>query len=303
MIQRDNILMPDLCHRHYPMHFATALHLLRKMGIAPERIDIVAVGTYQNYRGEIQEQNPKAGTAIDRDTRISLRIGHKSAVDLMPYQFFYGLRGITDRADNFEEQARKLMAPFDAALIRRLATAAFETLKFNFGFLDVDQIGSFLKLFDFEQYDRRSNDETLLWLSLMPAFNLWAGNPEMVARILGLVFRLRFRIIENTAIRNEIPSNLRYRLGSRVDRLGRGTIAGREFIEHDTGYTVIIKNVPPERIAALRPGQTERKKLEQLLELCMPGNLTFKIKIKAVRTGCELGKDRPVGYLGYSSFL
>ena len=71
----------------------------------PEQIDILAVGEYQNYRGEILRQEPEAGEDVRYDTRIKLEVGFYSAVDQMPYQFFYGMHGITESTGEWEDKA------------------------------------------------------------------------------------------------------------------------------------------------------------------------------------------------------
>ena len=75
--------MPDFCNRRHPFHYVTALCVLAKMGIDIDTVDILAVGEYENYRGEIQTQSPKPGAAITDDTRIVLKVGYPSAVDYL----------------------------------------------------------------------------------------------------------------------------------------------------------------------------------------------------------------------------
>ena len=71
----------------------------------------------------------------------------------MPYQFFYGLAGITNRASDWENNARRLMAPFDAAFIRYMAAASYENMKFNFNFIDDKHLAKYLELYDFAGVD------------------------------------------------------------------------------------------------------------------------------------------------------
>ncbi len=53
MTQADQKIMPDFCNRRYPFHYTTAISVLAKMGVDVNDIDILAIGTYENYRGEI----------------------------------------------------------------------------------------------------------------------------------------------------------------------------------------------------------------------------------------------------------
>jgi len=90
-------IMPDLSSRKNPLHFSTALSILMKAGVDIHRINLIAEGKYENYRGEVHYQEPAAGSVITDNTKIILRIGSTSAVDFMPYQFFYGMGGNVSR--------------------------------------------------------------------------------------------------------------------------------------------------------------------------------------------------------------
>jgi hypothetical protein len=300
MIPNSEITMPDFCNRRHPFHFATALHLLQKIGISLERIELLAAGEFENYKGEIREQSPDPGTSIDTNTRIVLKVGFPSAVDLMPYQFFYGLRGVTARSSDWELQARQFMAPFDAAYIRRLADSAYQSLKFNFGFLDAEHIARYLKLFALDDEKVKDPEDAILWMTLMPGFHMWAGNAEMVAEILSIMFGFKFKILENIPSRQEIPENLQYRLGSGIDRVGRGVVIGRTFEEYESGYFVIISGVKATDLDKLLPGGRLRKNIEAVLDFSMPGNTEYQIKIKIDRQREPLAGK---GYLGYSSYI
>jgi len=297
------IIMPDFCRRHHRLHFITALRLLRRLGLDLNRVEIIAVGEDENYKGEIREQEPHPGEVITDQTRIVLKIGFPGGVDLVPYQFFYGLKGVTARTDDWENRARTLMAPFDAAHIRRLVQIAHEKLKLDFSFLEPSQIRDFLQLFDFDPPGEDDLEESLIWMILMPRFYRWAGNGDQVAEVLQVLFGFDFSIEENVTRRFEIPDRLRYRLGSPVDRLGKGAFLGTSFCESDSGFRVIIKNVPREKIPELLPDRPLRRKIEKTLELCLPTNLAYDIKIFMARD--EVGKaakGKPM-YLGYSSHV
>lgn len=299
----SNKIMPDFCNRRFPFHFTTAMHILRKMSVDPTTIEILAVGKYENYKGEIRGQKPAPKTQITPGTKVVLQVGYTSAIDLMPYQFFYGLAGITDRASDWENSARRLMAPFDAAFIRYMAAASYENMKFNFNFIDDKHLLKYLELYDFAGVDISDPVTAARWQAIMPTFHIWAGNAEMTSKVLRFLFGFDFQINESVPIRHEIPKELQYTLGSKGKRLGYESIAGRSFIECDTCYEMVISGIKKENVSELLPGKQLRKKIEAVLDYCMPGNLDYKIRIKADKEKTLLGDKTNKGYLGYNTFV
>lgn len=296
-------IMPDFCNRRIPFHFTTALNLLQKMGVDPYNIEILAVGEYENYKGEIRSQKPASGAELGRNAKIVLEVGYTSAIDLMPYQFFYGLAGITNRSSDWENSARRLMAPFDAAFVRYVGISSYEKRKYNFNFIDSNHLLRYLELYDFAGVDISDPQTAARWLAIMPTFHIWAGNAEKMSQILEFLFGYDFSIKESSPSRQNIPDELRYKLGSKSNRLGNEFIIGRSFVEYDTSYEVIISNVPAENVPELLPGKQTRKKIESVLNYCMPGNLDYKIKIISQKDEVKLGKTDQKGYLGYNSYL
>lgn len=294
--------MPNLCSRRFSFHYVTAINMLMRRGVDPHQIDIIAEGEYENYKGEIREQSPEPGTEITRKTKITLRVGYPSAVDQLPYQFFYGFAGVTDR-DGWDEASRRLMAPFDSSLIRYDAIAHYQALKHNFGVVDRDQVMRFLKLFGFapERAESWSSDELLTWVSLMPSFHFWAGNARLVAKVLSFMFGHEFRIVENVESEHEIPGEIQYRLGNRNGRLGRESIVGRRFTECDSCYEVQVRGITAAEIPTWFPEKKQRRKLEWMLELSMPNHLLFRIRLFCAPKETHLGRDKREMYLGYAA--
>jgi len=297
-------VMPDFCNRRFPFHYATALNILTKLGVDINKVDLLAVGKYENYKGEIISQKPAPGTELEHNTEVVLEVGFSSAIDYMPYQFFYGLRGITPTDSSWERKARALMAPFDAAVVRHEAASEFEDLKNSFGFIEFDHLKKFLKIFDYTFDDDKINlDEAIIWSSLFPSFHDWAGNPDMVCEVLKYLFGYEFDIRENIYAGHNIPPRCRSHLGAPGDRLGKGLIIGRSFSDYDTGYEVVINGVKPGDMVEFLPGGSKREKIENVLEICMPSNLEHTIKIKAFEVKGQIGNTRGKSYLGYTSYI
>jgi len=303
MSQSAERIMPDLCNRRNPIHFSTALNLLRISGVDLDRVNILAIGEYENYKGEVLHQEPSPGAVVGPTTRITLKVGYFSAVDRMPYQFFFGLFG-RPAGKNWEMNARNLVAPFDASRIRHEATARFLELKYcNFG-IDPEHLSRYLGLFDFVPADwELEQSEAYVWACLLPAFYDWAGNPERVAALLQFFLGYPCRIVENIPAEFPIGPEIQYHLGSLSGRMGHETVMGRAFTECDSTYHVIVSGVRHEEVVQFLPGGKKRKRLEWLLDKTMPGHLTRMMTIETDSKAMVLGKADQGGYLGYSTCL
>ena len=296
--------MPDFCNRRYPFHYVTALNLLSQMGVDIERVDILALGEYENYKGEVRSQKPAPGSPLTKDMRIALEIGYSGAVDQLPFQFFYGLQGHTARGSAWDMNARRLMAPYDATAVRREAAARYQVLKFGLGISDKDHLKQFLGLFDLAQEKEIDEmSQAIIWASILPSLHVWGGNPEKVAEVLRLLLGYRFRIVENVSSTTEIPKEIRYRLGSRAGRLGRETIIGKSFSDYDSAYRIIISGIPRQKMADFIPGGILRKKLDWVLSLCMPSHLDYSVTFEVENPAAVTGAKNEGCFLGYSTHL
>ncbi len=297
-------VMPDFTNRRTPFHFTTALNTLSKMGIDLRRVDMLAVGEFENYKGEILSQEPAGGETLGPTTRITLHVGFPSAIDNMPYQFFYGLRGVTSSTGTWEDAARHLMAPFDATVIRHYSMAKLRDLESNLGLAEFAHLRRFLELFDFSLEDQTSDvREAVIWASVFPAFSDWSGNPRLVCQVLRALFGYDFRIRENTAAGHEIPENCRAKLAGGDDRLGRGFVLGKSFTDYDSGYEVIIGGVPVGDVTDFLPGGRKRIKVEKALSIFMPNDLGYRIRVKTLKAKVAIGTQEHRNYLGYTSYI
>ncbi|MEW6411701.1 MAG: type VI secretion system baseplate subunit TssG [Candidatus Zixiibacteriota bacterium] len=304
MMSPVEAVMPDFCSRRSPLHYTTALIALMRLNVDLSRVDLQAIGEHENYRGEIRYQEPQPGTRLDSRTRITLKIGFPSAVDHMPYQFFYGLGGVRSSTGKWEDDARCLMSPFDAAVIRHRAAAKFRDLKSGLGLVDSKQVSDFLSVFEYAvEAESTELREALIWAAVLPTFNQWGANAEGVCRVLERLFGYKFEIRENVESQHEIPSSCRYRLGSPKDRLGEGVILGKTFTDYDSAYEVLVKDVPVESVSDFLPGGRIRKRIERALEICMPGNLEYSIRVRAIGPMVAIGKGSKRNYLGYTSYI
>ncbi|MBD3401925.1 hypothetical protein GF420_03440 [candidate division GN15 bacterium] len=304
MTTRPERLMPDFCSRRHPFHAATAIVTLMKLDVDLSRIRLLAVGTHQNYRGEVHEQEPDPGATLRPDTTVTLHVGCESPVDMVPFQFFYGVGGRRDRSGDWEGNARSLMAPFDAAVQRYRALTDYHAMRYRLGVIDEDHLRRYFELFAFESTETTASlSDRLLWAALLPSFHHWAGNPDLVEKAVTFFLGYPCRIIENVPARYNIPDHLWFRLGQSNTRLGGETALGRSFVEADSCYKVILSDVAPEDVPLYLEGGRGRRRLEALLDICMPGNLAHQIEIRARRTGLRPGDKQRAAYLGYTSHV
>ena len=293
--------MPDFTSSRRRTHYLTAIGMLSNMGVPLHSINIRAMGRYENYRGEIHSQDPPAGTPVGPGSLVTLEIGVSSLVDYMPYQFFYGLSGMRSSGGGWEDNARSLMAPFDAAVIRYMALMHSYELRYRFGTIDPEYLSRFMDLFEFNLDDGSMGTQDLfLWASVLPSLYQWGGNPEVVSAVLSRLFGRRFRITENVRSRTGIPEGLRYRLGSKTGRLGKETLLGESFEECDSTYLVSVHGVGPAEVADYLPGGAARKRVEKILGYCMPGDLEYRIEVRVAR---DEARGAASNYLGYSTYI
>jgi len=296
--------MPDFCSRRHPFNYVTALNTLMKLGIDTARVNLLAVGLFESYKGGILHQEPDPGQPLGPNTEITLHVGCYSAVDHTAYQFFYGLEGGRERGDEWETQARELMAPFDAAMVRFEALARHEAHKFNLGIVDRDFLFRFLELFDFHPSGTALDlRELLFWVSVLPAAHLWAGNARGVAAVLTRLLGCPVEITESISSRFDLPEECRSPLGSTGAGLGGSLVLGRSFVEQDSTYEVVVEGVPVERLASFLPGMPDRLKLEWLLGVCMPSHLEYRIRVTSRTRRHRIGRAGGAFHLGYGSYI
>jgi hypothetical protein len=302
MTQFTSSAMPNVANRRAPMDVTAALVALLRTGVSLDRVFLKACGEYRNYEGEIRSQAPEPGAPLDEDTEIRLEVGCPSAVDLMPYQFFYGFGSSTAAGSAWEEDARHVMAPFDGAVVRSLGAIQYQLLKMTFGHFDRRQVEQFIGIFGIGLPPVELTPwEWSLLATLMPTYNEWAGNAEGLAAVLERFFGFEFRVVENVAREYPIPERHRYRLGQPGAALGAGTLVGRSFTDADTACVVQISGLLPAETAGLLPGKPTRAKLDWFLKMALPAEVHAEIRLIPLRSGFILGRSEQPALLGMST--
>ncbi|MEA3297251.1 MAG: type VI secretion system baseplate subunit TssG, partial [candidate division Zixibacteria bacterium] len=101
----------------------------------------------------------------------------------------------------------------------------------------------------------------------------------------------------------EIPENIHTQLGSRFNSLGQDFLLGRSFSEYDSGYELRISEISSDNVIDFLPGKPKLKKLQWVLETCMPNNLQCNIRIEVDKKKFMLGKRHGESHLGYTTYV
>jgi hypothetical protein len=294
--------MPDLCDRKHHYSIDLALLLLERLGVDLSRIDLKAVGPFENYRGEIQEQFPEPGRQLKPVERVALSVGFFGCVDYLPYQVYYGLPGISALGgETWEDRARSLMSPFDATTVRTHVELLGLKRCYSGGLVNQYFVNGLLDLFKLPPHrERMTAAETMFWLALLPSYHEWSGNAECVGEMLEAVFELPVQICEHAESSADIPEEIQSRLGERHSHLGDDFISGGSITDYDSAYEVIIGDIEPEDVPQWLPGGDRRTELDRLITMCMPEYLEARVVLDVKRRPVRLGRESAEAYLGVS---
>lgn len=296
--------MPDLVNPQAKINFIQALLTLKRCGVEWENVRLFASGTFENYRGEVVKQEPEPKTEITPSTQITLWVGFPSLFDSLPYQTFFGAKEWHRDTVSLEHRARRFLACFDSSFIRILSRLEYVLLVYNLVFLEKDFCQHFLEAFGFPA-SAWKEEEILLWMTFLPTFHLWAGTKEETEKVLSTFLQTPFKIEENIKGENQLPPELKSRLGEKLNHLGQNWLLGSGFSECDSTYRINIGPISVDQIKEFLPEERKRKKLERILALSTPGQLRYRVSLKLRQKDkrLSLGKDSKNSLLGYATYL
>jgi predicted component of type VI protein secretion system len=195
------------------------------------------------------------------------------------------------------------MAPFDAAVMHAEAIAVLVPLAYNFSILSEHHLTRYLQLFDQSAVGESDLNALRVWAESMPGFYHWGGNPRFVERFLQALFGFRFTIQENVESRHETPEALRWKLGKNQNMLGHESVLGKSFSECDTALEVTVHDVPPNQVADLLPNHTLRRKVDEVLSICLPAGMSCRVRVASLPTAGRLAGANRLNRLGYTARL
>lgn len=298
------MIMPDLANPGSSTPFVHKLAGLKRVGVALENVRLLLNGEFENYKGEIIHQLPPPGEEIDPSAVMLLVVGCSSMVDQLPPSLFFVPRKRYVDFDKMELESRKLFSCFDSMMSKIKATLEYILLVYDSVFLERTFSKRFIGAFGFPE-DGWSSEELFFWMMLLPGFHRWAGTKKGTEEVLAQFLNTRVRIKENQKGENNLPIELQSLLGERSNRLGLDWFLGNCFSECESSFKVIIGPVSVSQVRDFLPLGPKRKKLDRILNHCVPGQLRWNValELKQKEKNFTLGETTPNCVLGYSAYL
>jgi predicted outer membrane lipoprotein len=301
MSERTARVMPRLVDWRCRPSFVAAINQLVRLGVAPERIFVRLVGAYEDYDGQIRSQDPEAGTLLSDETEVVLDVGISGIVDVMPWQFFTSSGHSSSVSSHWESGARGVMAPIDGHASKKSALMALERMRYEEAVTEPSHFARIIDLFGPAHRRACTADSRLgLWTALMRSFHEWSGNPRGVAWVLGLLLDCRIAVRENLPSEHRIDGSIQSRLNSSFSRLGDDWVLGDCFTDLDSYYELVLCEVGDAHIEEWLPGGSRRSLLEQIMALCNPGHLQWRLRFRLPICGRSIGTQERAAYLGTS---
>lgn len=304
MFMETKPTMPQLANPLSPSSLVHAILLLKRSGVSPERVRLLLRGEFESYKGEIAKHLPSAKTEMDPSTLVQLDLASPSMVDQLPPSLFFDPAKKQVDFEKIELRARELFSPFDSAMAKLKASLEYIILVYKFIFTEPLFSKRFINTFNFPDKEW-SPEELFFWMLLLPGFHQWAGTKTGTEKVLSIFLETKVRIKENQIGKNELPRELQSSLGGCGSRLGRDWSLGNHFTECDSSLKVIIGPVSVSKVKDFLPSGIRRKKLDLILDNCVPGQLRWSVtlKIKDKERSFSLGEQSPNCVLGYSTYL
>jgi hypothetical protein len=298
------MIMPDLVGPGSSTSFIHTLAWLKRVGVSLDNIRLLLKGVFENYKGEIINHLPPPGAEIDSSTVALLGIGSASMVDQLPPSLFFVPRREYLDLDKMELESRKLFSCFDSAIAKITATLEYVLLVYDSVFLEESFSERFVGAFGFPE-EGWNSEELFLWTMFLPGFHQWAGTKKGTQEVLSKLFGIQFRIKENERGENSLPPEVQSLLGKRWSQLGSDWSLGNSFSECESSFRVVIGPISACQVRDFLPLGAKRKKLDRILNHCVPGQLRWGValKLKEKEKIFSLGESTHNCVLGYSTYL
>lgn len=296
--------MPPLANPLSPSSLIHAVLWLKKLGVSADNLRLLFKGVFESYKGEISKHLPSSGMEIDPSTLIQLEVASASMVDQLPFSLFFDPNQKHLDLEKTEFRARELFSIFDATMAKIKTTLEYILLVYNFVFVEPSFSKNFVRAFGFPE-DEWNSEELFFWMLLLPGFHQWAGTKKGTEKVLSIFLGTKVKIEENQRGENSLPVELQSCLGIRGSKLGSDWSLGNSFSECDSSFKVMIGPISATQVRDFLPLRLKRKKLDLILEHCVPGQLRWSIdlKLKRKERNFSLGENTPNCVLGYSTYF
>ena len=309
MVAALRFFMPDLLAERPGDAVESAVLSLVEMGADRQQIEMIPVGIFRRYRGQILGFYPAAGSEVRDGDPVRIYLAERGIADRLPEGMLVALpdegrpesifdtenggllrelpvddapdgspgRGY-DPEELFRRQldgGRQLLRLLDRVLRRARRDILLSRQSLKFLVNDPMFARRLLSLLYLESLD--SGDETAVYAAAsLAGFQDAVGTLDEAAAFLGMLFHVEMKAEEAPAGMIPIPPPIRLKLGGANARLGRNSIPGRHF--RDPRPAVVLKVGPMGAAEAARCYQDSRSRraLNRAAAAMVPASRPFR---------------------------
>ena len=298
--------MPNLVRRgsEDSLSLESAINILLELGIQRKHLRVIAEGGFNRFRGGIIHQKPIEGTSIDHDSEVILTVTESGLYDALPEGVFSANGTFEHKQKEVEELIRNFFTTFESYLFQTSSTLKYIGDVSNLIFHDELLSKSFISYFGFS-YRGWDVEDLMIWRTLLPYAPAWVGTKWGIEMIMNAFFGLNAKIIENISHKNNIPAEIRNRLGKDTSSLGENFLLGKSFAETYSTFRLCLGPISIQQFPEFLPGEKKRKKLERILEFAIPGDMTYEIQLILDKENQRFVLEEVAGcnLLGHSTYL
>ncbi|HYZ84534.1 MAG TPA: type VI secretion system baseplate subunit TssG [Bryobacteraceae bacterium] len=262
------ITMPDLSRPQYGYRHSldSALQVLYAAGLGPDRITIRMDGRGMPLNSVVA-QEPKPGTPLSPDGRISLAIAGTGVFHALPV-------GMWDRGTEAEPGTAEIVELFDDPLNKARHWVREGSRLFDIAPDNLPACERWIALFGIRARDWPES----LWYSLsllLPTLHRLAGRVEGIRNALGLLLELPLKTIGRRSSWAMLPPDQTSRLGGRYGRLSLDLVAGDR--KEDIARSAIV--IGPVTLAVWRQYREPQNQalLREVFRICVPIHSQYEV--------------------------
>ncbi len=317
------LIMPDLLAERPGDAVESAILSLVEMGADRQQIELIPVGIFRRYRGQLLGFYPALGVEVRQGDTIRLYVAERGLADRLPEGLLAPLPdegrpesvfdtqngGIIpptgweappdgapgqgyDPEELFHRQldgGRKLLRLLDRALRRARRDVILQRQSLKFLVNDPRFARNLLGLLHLEALD--SGDAAAVYAAAsLAGFQDAVGTLEEAAAFLAQLFQVEVRAEEARAGMLPIPKPLHMKLGGPNARLGQGSVPGRNFRDPRPAVKLLVGPMGAENAARRYRDEWARRSFENAAAAMVPASRPFKVIYDVVR---EERKARP----------
>jgi hypothetical protein len=310
--------MPDFLARRPTPKTAAAIESLHRLGVDPERVEVVPVSPLESFKGEVVGQVPHAGAELSLGSKVTLFVSRVSLADRLPHDYLEPLPTAKDEAmvpiepgqvmEYWERQVtayapgRRFVKMIDAALAR--LGSAIDRIGMGMSAASTDPSFSqhLLRIVGYD--DLPITDEEAVYLaSRLQRMHRRLGVVEGMRRMLEHLLGLAVRVVSAEGPRWPVPEAAAMKLGDGGARLGQKAL-GPGFTDPVPTLEARIGPVPLAEFVALDRDPRWHERVKVFLQLLAPASTAtrYVLELRRRDRALELG-DPLTARLSRTSYL